>query len=92
MAFTGAVAYAVTGEFWIGLLGVAVHAVIAYKLGDLWAPLMEDYFGLQGITVPHGDSAYMAPLACFVDEVIEKIPGLRNVNFSIKGLQKKIGV
>lgn len=53
---------------------------------------MEDYFGLQGITVPHGDSAYMAPLACFVDEVIEKIPGLRKVNFSIKGLQKKVGV
>lgn len=92
MAFTGAVAYAVTGNFWIGLLGVAVHAVIAYKLGDLWAPLMEDYFGLQGITVPHGDSAYMAPLAAFVDEVIEKIPGVRKINFSIKGLQSKIGV
>lgn len=92
MAFTGAVAYAVTDNFLIGLLGVAVHAVIAYKLGDLWAPLMEDYFGLKGITVPHGDSAYMAPLAAFVDEVIEKIPGVRKINFSIKGLQQKIGV
>lgn len=38
MAFTGAIAYAVTGSLWIGLLGVVVHAVFAYKFGDLWAP------------------------------------------------------
>ncbi len=53
---------------------------------------MEDYFGLEGITVPHGDSAYMAPIAAFVDEVIEKIPGVRKINFSLKGLQGKVGV
>ena len=53
---------------------------------------MEDYFGLQGITVPHGDSAYMAPLACVVEEIINKIPGIRTWNFSIRGLQKKVGV
>ena len=35
MAFTGAIAYVVTGNIWIGILGVVVHAAIAYKLGDL---------------------------------------------------------
>ena len=92
MAFTGAIAYAVTGKLWIGLLGVVFHAVIAYKLGDLWAPLLEDYFGLEGLTAPHGTSAYMAPIACFIDFVIDKIPGLNKINFSVEGLQEKIGV
>lgn len=92
MAFTGAIAYAVTGNLAIGLLGVAVHAAISYKLGDLWAPLLNDYFELDGITAPHGTSAYMAPVACLVDFIIEKIPGLNKVNFSVEGLQEKIGV
>lgn len=92
MTFTGAIAYAITGNFALGILGVVIHAVIAYKLGDLWAPLMADYFELDGLTVPHGTSAYMAPFACFVDWVIEKIPGLRDVDFTADTLQEKVGV
>lgn len=92
MAFTGAIAYAVTGNLWIGLLGVVVHAIFSFKLGDLWAPLLADYFELDGITSPHGTSAYMAPVACVIDAIIDKIPGLKKINFSVEGLQEKIGV
>lgn len=92
MTFTGAIAYAVTGNFWLGILGVVVHAVIAYKLGDLWAPLMDDYFELDGLTIPHGTSATMAPYAAFVDWVIDKIPGVRKIDFSADTLQEKVGV
>ena len=92
MAFTGAIAYAVTGNLVIGLGGVVFHAIMAYKLGDLWAPLLNDYFGLEGLTAPHGTSAYMAPIACTVDAIIEKIPGLNKINISVEGLQEKIGV
>lgn len=92
IAFTGAIAYAVTGNIWIGILGAAVHSVITFKLGDLWAPLLADYFEMEGITTPHGTSAYLGPIACMVDAVIEKIPGLRKVNISVSGLQEKIGV
>lgn len=92
MTFTGAIAYAVTGSFPIGILGVIVHAAISYKLGDLWAPLLEDYFGLEGLTAPHGTSAYMAPIACLVDAIIDKIPGLNKIDVSADSLQEKVGV
>lgn len=92
MIFTGAVAYAVTGKLWIGILGISVHAVIVYKLGDLLAPFIEGYFELTGLTVPHGTSAYMAPIACLVDMVIDKIPILNKIDFSIEKLQEKAGV
>lgn len=55
MTFTGAITYTVTGSFAIGILGVVVHAAVSYKFGDLWAPLMEDYFELDG---HHGSSWY----------------------------------
>ena len=92
IAFTGAIAYAVTGNLLIGILGSAIHSVITFKLGDLWAPVIEDYFEMENITAPHGTSAYMAPVACLVDAVIDKIPGVRKINFSVDGLQEKIGV
>lgn len=92
VAFTGAIAYAVTGNIWIGILGTAVHAVFAFKFGDLWAPIAQDYFELEGLTVPHGTATYMAPIACVIDAIIDKIPGLKKINFSVEGLQEKIGV
>ena len=92
MSFTGALAFTVTGKLWIGILGVVFHAVIVYKLGDIWAPFIGGYFELTGLTVPHGTAAYMAPVACLTDWIIEKIPGVRDINFSIDQLQEKVGV
>lgn len=92
MTFTGAIAYVVTGNFAIGIAGVIVHAIFAYKFGDLYAPLMEDYFELGDITVPHGTTTYLAPIACTVDAVIDKIPGLNKIDFSLENLQEKVGV
>ncbi len=92
MTFTGAIAYAVTGNFWLGILGVVFHAAVAYKLGDLWAPLMVDYFELEGLTVPHGTASWMAPVACAADAVIDRIPGLNKIDISADTLQEKVGV
>lgn len=90
MTFTGAIAYAVTGNFAIGIGGVVVHAIIAYKFGDLYAPLMEDYFELDGITVPHGTGTWMAPFAFAIDAIIEKIPGLNKIVFQSIIYRKKL--
>ncbi len=92
MTFTGAIVSTVTGNFALGLLGVAIHAVIAYKLGDLWAPIVEDYFELDGITVPHGTSATMGPIACVVDWVMDRIPGVRDIDINAGTLQERVGV
>lgn len=92
MTFTGAIAYTVTGSFAVGVLGVVVHAAITYKLGDLWAPLMHDYFGLNGLTVPHGGGSCMAPIAYVVEDIMDKIPGLNRININADSLQKKAGI
>lgn len=92
MAFTGALSLAATGKLWVGILGVIVHAAVVFKLGDLWAPWIGGYFELTGLTVPHGTSAYMAPIACLADLIIEKIPGINRIDFSIDQLQEKAGI
>lgn len=92
MTFTGTIAYIATDNYIIGLLGVAVHAALAYKFGDWFAHDVVDYFELDGIAVPHGTSAYCAPFAVLVDMIIDKIPGLNKIHFSSEDLEKKFGV
>lgn len=92
MAFTGAIAYTATGNFGIGVLGIVFHAAITYKMGDLWAPLMHHYFGMEGLTVPHGGGSCMGIIACVVDALIDKIPVIRKINITADSMQKKVGV
>lgn len=92
MAFTGAIAYTVTGSFFIGILGIVVHAAITYKMGDIWAPLMKEYFGLDGITVPHGGGSCMGVIAYVMDTVLEHIPGINKIYITADSLQKKAGI
>ncbi len=91
MTFTGAIAYVATGNYWIGILGVVIHAIIAYKLGDWFKYDTEEYFGLEGIAVPHGTSAYMAPFAVMIDAIIERIPGLNKIDISSEKVEKRLG-
>ena len=92
MTFTGAIAYTATGNYWIGILGVVVHAILAYKFGDWFRYDTDEYFGLEGIAVPHGTSAYMAPIAVIVDTVIDKIPGLNKINIDHEKIEKRLGI
>ncbi|MFZ1871433.1 MAG: PTS galactitol transporter subunit IIC [Chania sp.] len=91
MTFTGAMVHLATGSYWLGILGVVVHAAFVYKLGDWFAKDTRDFFGLEGIAIPHGTSAYMGPIAVLVDTVIEKIPGLNRIHFSADDVQKRFG-
>lgn len=92
MTFTGAIAYIATGNYWIGLLGVAIHAALAYKLGDWFSYDSAEYFELEGIAVPHGTSAYCGPFAVLVDMIIDKVPGLNKINFNSDDIERKFGV
>lgn len=91
MTFTGAMLHLATGSYWLGILGVVLHAAFVYKLGDWFAKDTRDFFNLEGIAIPHGSSAYLGPIAVLVDTVIEKVPGLRKIHFSADDVQKRFG-
>ncbi|MDR1677264.1 MAG: PTS galactitol transporter subunit IIC, partial [Deltaproteobacteria bacterium] len=90
-AFSGAMVHLVTGSLVYGLIGVVIHSILAYKFGDWFAPLLKNYYELDGITVPHGTSAYLGPIAVPVEFALERIPGLRSINFNSDIFEKKFG-
>lgn len=92
MAFTGAIVQIATGSYAWGIAAIAIHAAIAYKLGDIFKPVTDNYFGLEGISIPHGTSAYMGIFAKPIDDLIEKIPGVNKINLTSKTIEKRLGV
>ncbi len=91
-AFTGALVQIATGSFWLGIVGIMIHAGLSYKLGDWFAPVAEDYFGLEGVTIPHGSSAWLGPIAVPIDCLLDKIPVIKDININTDKIEKKFGV
>lgn len=91
-AFTGALVHIATGSFALGVAGVALHAALAYKLGDWFAPVTEEYFGLEGIAMPHGTTGYLAPFSVPINWLLDRIPVIRDIDFNPAHVEKRFGI
>ena len=91
-AFTGALLHIATGSFLIGMIGIVIHAALSYKFGDWFSPIVEDYFGLEGVAIPHGTSAYLGPIAVPIDCLLNKIPVIKDIDINTDKIEKKFGV
>ena len=91
-AFTGSLISIVTGSLPLGLVGAICNEIIILVLGDITAPLAEETLGMPGVSIPHGFTAAFVPFALVLNWIIEKIPGLRDVDLTLDGLQEKFGV
>ncbi len=91
-AFTGSLVAAVTGNLVLGMLAAVCNEIIVLVIGDVTAPALETTLNMPGVSLPHGFSGAFAPIALLTNWIIEKIPGLRDIDFSLEGLQDKIGV
>lgn len=84
--------YYVTDNFWLGILAAAIIAVIIFKLADWAAPMGEKYFGLKGISLPTVSSATFWPIGLLGNWILDKIPGVRKINWDPQKIQKRFGV
>lgn len=91
-ALCGTLVYYVTNNFWLGLLAAAIIAIIIFKISDWAAPMGEKYFGLKGISLPTVSSATFWPIGLLGNWLIDKIPGVRKINWDPAKIQKRFGV
>src|SRR5699024_8008378 len=81
-----------TGSYVWGIVAIIIHAAVIYKLGDIFTPVTDEYFGLEGIAMPHGTSAYMGVFAAPIDDLIEHIPGLNKIKLTPEKIEERLGV
>lgn len=90
--FAAAFVYIATENFVLGIVIALVTEVIVLKLADMTQPIIEDYYGIPGVTSPHTDTVTWAPVGWTLNKLIDKIPGLRNLNATPGRLQERYGV
>jgi len=91
-AFTGAMIVAATGNLPLGLAAAAVNAAIVLFLADWTAPGIQSFFGMPGLSIPHGFSAAYVPVAIPLNWVLSKIPGLKDLEADPDAIQRRLGV
>nr|MBC7245403.1 PTS sugar transporter subunit IIC [Chloroflexota bacterium] len=91
-AFTGAMVVAATGSLALGLAAAAVNAAIVLFLADWTAPGIQSFFGMPGLSIPHGFSAAYVPVAIPLNWVLNKIPGLKDLEADPDAIQQRLGV
>ena len=91
-AFTGALVAIVCESIPLGIIAAILNMVIVMVLGDLTAPQVEKSLGLPGVSLPHGFTAAYAPIAMAINWLIEKIPGVRDIDINVDKLQEKFGI
>ena len=58
LIFPGAMIYYATDSIWIAIVCSLVNTFIIFKLADWTAPAVEHFFGLPGISLPHGETVH----------------------------------
>jgi PTS system galactitol-specific IIC component len=91
-ALIGALLQQVTGSFWIGLAATSLIAVYSLKMADWSAPLVEQVAGLPGISITTLSVNGLYPYALAVDEVLERVPGVRRIRWQPQAGRGGLGI
>ncbi|MFT8705473.1 MAG: PTS transporter subunit IIC [Bifidobacterium sp.] len=87
----GALVYAVTKNFWFAVAFSWIIFAVVLKVADLAAPYIQKQYNLKGISFPHVAGLAWTPIAIMVNWVVDRIPGLRKVEFNAEKIQKRFG-
>lgn len=91
MAIVGIMVYYVTKNIPLAIAATVVMAIIAFKLSDWTAPLVEDYFGIPGVSLPTMSALSSIIIAAPLNWLLDRIPGINKIDFKIKDAKKYLG-
>ena len=91
MAIVGVMVYFVTKNVFLGVGASVVMAIITFKLADWSQPMVEDFFGVPGVSLPTVSALSSLVIAWPLNWLLDKIPFFRDSKFTIKDAQKYLG-
>ncbi len=86
------VVYTLTGSVILGLVAFAINEIVLLLIADWTAPAIAEEFDTEGLSIPHGNAGLWPPVGIAVNWVIDRIPGLRNLEADPETLVNKFGV
>jgi len=91
-AFTASVVSIASGSLLVGLVAGGIHAALCLVIADLGAKRVQEFYGLPGISIPHGWAVTSVPIIVVVNWVIDRIPYVRDIVWDEGHIKEKWGV
>lgn len=91
MAIVGVMVYFVTKNVFLGVGAAVLMAIITFKISDWSQQMVEDFFGIPGVSLPTVSALSSLVIAWPLNWLLDRIPLFRNSKFTIKDAQKYLG-
>ncbi|MBC7332906.1 MAG: hypothetical protein H5T85_00300, partial [Actinobacteria bacterium] len=88
----GSVVFAITKIQWLGVFTSLVIVVITLVLSDIYAPYIEKYSGIKGISTPQANIICWAPVSHIVNLIFNKIPFIGKIKIYFEKIHYKMGI
>lgn len=89
----GASVYVLThGNWLLAILAGILYEVAVIKIADKTAPMVQEFFGLEGVSLPTGSTAACGLIGIPIVNIVKKIPGIKNLKADPETIQKRFGV
>lgn len=88
----GVLTYVATGSVALGFAAMLFTALINWVISDWFAPIVQKYFGLPGITLPTFSSVSSLFIAAPLNELIDRIPGVNKLKGNFDSAKKYLGL
>ncbi|ABR34656.1 MULTISPECIES: PTS galactitol transporter subunit IIC [Clostridium] len=89
----GASVYVLTNGNWLlAILAGILYEVAVIKIADKTAPMVQEFFGLEGVSLPTGSTAACGLIGIPIVSVVKRIPGIKNLKADPETIQKRFGV
>jgi PTS system galactitol-specific IIC component len=90
--FGAAFVYVITGSLIVSLLVALLTMAVVLKLADATAPVVQDYFELPGVSLPHTETVAWAPVGWVIDRGLDKVPGLNKLHADPETIRQRYGI
>lgn len=90
--FAAAFVYAATNNFVLAVAIGLLTEFIVLILADLSAPVVQDFFGMPGVSLPHTETISWAPIGWALNNIIDRIPVIREWDFDQDKIKDRFGI
>lgn len=91
LLMAGSMIFAITEIPWLGILVAIIIYTVTLVIGDIYAPSLESYYGISGISNPQTQYVSWAPVTHLINFVLNRIPGIKRVHVFYSEIQYKLG-
>jgi len=89
----GATGFIVTGgNWWFAILCALIYEVLCLWMADKTQHLVENFYGLKGVSLPTGSTAAFGFVGIPIGWVIGKIPVIKDLHVDPQTIQKRFGI